>query len=154
MVNLAKQKIERQGLTGKITVEEGSAEQLRFTDGSFDAVMVAFGIRNFSDLRGGLQEMFRVLRPGGAVMILEFSKPRRAPFRQIYMFYFTRILPRLGGLISKNPVAYQYLPSTVQAFPDGEILIKILAAVGFVGASQYQLTMGITTVYMAEKPTH
>lgn len=154
MLKLAKQKIERRGLTNKITVEEGSAEELRFTDGSFDAVMVAFGIRNFSDLRGGLQEMFRVLRPGGAVMILEFSKPRRTPFRQIYSFYFTRILPRLGGVISKNPEAYQYLPTTVQAFPDGEILVKILATVGFVRAVQYQLTMGITTITIAEKPTH
>ena len=98
--------------------------------------------------------MFRVLRPGGAVLILEFSKPRRSPFRQIYSFYFTRILPRLGGLISKNPEAYQYLPSTVQAFPDGDILIKILSTVGFVGAFQYQLTMGIATIYIAEKPTH
>jgi len=154
MLKLAKQKIKRRGLTGKITVEEGSAEELRFTDGSFDAVMVAFGIRNFSDLYGGLQEMFRVLRPGGAVMILEFSKPRRAPFRQIYSFYFTRILPRLGGVISQNPEAYQYLPSTVQAFPDGDILIKILSTVGFVGAFQYQLTMGIATIYIAEKPTY
>jgi len=154
MLNLAEQKIERRGLANKITVEEGSAEGLRFTDCSFDAVMVAFGIRNFSDLRGGLQEMFRVLRPGGAVMILEFSKPRRAPFRQIYSFYFTRILPRLGGVISQNPEAYQYLPSTVQAFPDGDILIKILSTVGFVGAFQYQLTMGIATIYIAEKPTY
>jgi demethylmenaquinone methyltransferase/2-methoxy-6-polyprenyl-1,4-benzoquinol methylase len=154
MLKLAKQKIERRGLTDKITVEEGSAEELRFADSSFDAVMVAFGIRNFSDLGGGLQEMFRVLRPGGAAMILEFSKPQRAPFRQIYSFYFTRILPRLGGVISKNPEAYQYLPSSVQAFPDGEVLLKILTTVGFVGAYQHQLTMGIATIYIEEKPTY
>jgi demethylmenaquinone methyltransferase/2-methoxy-6-polyprenyl-1,4-benzoquinol methylase len=151
MLEFAKEKIRSRGLEHKITVEEGSAEHLRFPDDSFDVVMVAFGIRNFSDLQEGLQEMFRVLRPGGAVMILEFSRPRRTPFRQIYSFYFTRILPKLGGVISKSPEAYQYLPSTVQAFPDGDAMIKILAAVGFVGGFQHQLTLGIATIYIAEK---
>ena len=153
MLKLAKGKIERRGLSGKIVVEEGSAEHLRFPDASFDAVMVAFGVRNFSDLQGGLREMFRVLHPGGAIMILEFSKPRYSPFRQIYSFYFTRILPRLGGLISRSPEAYQYLPSTVLSFPDGENMLKILTAVGFVGAFQQPLTLGIATIYIAEKPT-
>jgi demethylmenaquinone methyltransferase / 2-methoxy-6-polyprenyl-1,4-benzoquinol methylase len=153
MLKLAKAKIERKGLSGKIVVEEGAAEHLRFPDASFEAVMVAFGIRNFSDLQGGLREMFRVLQPGGAVMILEFSKPRFTPFRQIYSFYFTRILPRLGGLISRSPEAYQYLPSTVLSFPDGENMLKILTAVGFVGAFQQPLTLGIATIYIAEKPT-
>jgi demethylmenaquinone methyltransferase/2-methoxy-6-polyprenyl-1,4-benzoquinol methylase len=153
MLKLAQRKIDRRGLTKKIVVEEGFAEHLRFPDGSFDAVMVAFGIRNFSDLRGGLREMCRVLRPGGAVMILEFSKPRLSPFRQMYSFYFREILPRIGGAISKSPEAYQYLPSTVQAFPDGKDLIKILIAEGFVGAYQYPLTLGIATIYVAEKQT-
>jgi demethylmenaquinone methyltransferase / 2-methoxy-6-polyprenyl-1,4-benzoquinol methylase len=152
MLELARKKIKRSGLERSIILEEGSAEQLRFPDDSFDAVMVAFGIRNFSDLHKGLQEMFRVLRPGGAVMILEFSRPRRAPFRQIYSFYFTRILPRLGGLISRSPEAYQYLPSTVLAFPDGDQFIKILMAIGFVGAFQLPVTFGIATIYIAEKP--
>lgn len=153
MLALARRKIDRRGLADKISVEEGSAEHLRFPDETFDAVMVAFGIRNFSDLPAGLREMHRVLRPGGAIMILEFSRPRRAPFRQIYSFYFTQILPRLGGIISKSPEAYQYLPSTVQAFPDGENLLKILSAGGFVGAFQHPLTLGIATIYIAEKPT-
>jgi demethylmenaquinone methyltransferase / 2-methoxy-6-polyprenyl-1,4-benzoquinol methylase len=153
MLKLAQEKIDRRGLTKKIVVEEGFAERLRFPDGSFDAVMVAFGIRNFSDLGGGLREMCRVLRPGGAVMILEFSRPRMVPFRQLYSFYFREILPRIGGAISKSPEAYQYLPSTVQAFPDGKDLIKILMAEGFIGAYQYPLTLGIATIYVAEKPT-
>ncbi len=153
MLRLAKTKIDRRGLSGKIVVEEGAAEHLRFPDASFDAAMVAFGIRNFSDLQGGLREMFRVLHPGGAIMILEFSKPRSTPFREIYSFYFTRILPRLGGFISKSPEAYQYLPSTVLSFPDGENMLKILTAVGFVGAFQQPLTLGIATIYIAEKPT-
>lgn len=152
MLELARKKIRRRGLEHSIVLEEGSAEQLRFPDDSFDAVMVAFGIRNFSDLHKGLREMFRVLRPGGAVMILEFSRPRRAPFSHIYSFYFTRILPRLGGLISRSPEAYQYLPSTVLAFPDGEQFIKILMATGFVGAFQLPVTFGIATIYIAEKP--
>jgi demethylmenaquinone methyltransferase / 2-methoxy-6-polyprenyl-1,4-benzoquinol methylase len=152
MLEFARDKIRRRGLEHRISVEEGSAEQIRFPDGSFDAVMVAFGIRNFSDLHRGLREMFRVLRPGGAMMILEFSRPRRTPFKQIYAFYFTRILPRLGGVISKSPEAYQYLPSTVQAFPDSDTMMKILMAIGFVGVFQHRLTLGITTVYMAEKP--
>jgi demethylmenaquinone methyltransferase/2-methoxy-6-polyprenyl-1,4-benzoquinol methylase len=152
MLAFAKHKIRRRGLEHKIAVEEGSAEQLRFPDESFDAVMVAFGIRNFSDLQGGLKEMFRVLRPGGALMILEFSRPRSGPFKQLYSFYFTRILPRLGGVISRSPEAYQYLPSSVQSFPDSDAITKILAAIGFVGAFQHRLTLGIATIYIAEKP--
>jgi demethylmenaquinone methyltransferase/2-methoxy-6-polyprenyl-1,4-benzoquinol methylase len=85
-------------------------------------------------------------------MILEFSRPKRTPFKQIYSFYFTRVLPRLGGVISKSPEAYQYLPSTVMAFPDGDAMTKILAAIGFVGAFQHRLTFGIATIYIAEKP--
>ncbi len=154
MLEHARQKIERYRLSHTITVEEGTAERLRFPDDTFDAVMVAFGIRNFSNLQQGLREMFRVLRPGGAVMILEFSKPRVAPFRQVYSFYFTHILPRLGGAISKSREAYQYLPSTVEAFPDGEHLVRILTGEGFVGPFFYPLTLGIATIYIAEKPTH
>ncbi len=152
MLEFARQKIRQRGLEHQIVVEEGSAEQLRFPDDSFDAAMVAFGVRNFTDLHKGLQEMLRVLRPGGALMILEFSRPRRTPFKQIYSFYFTRILPRLGGVISKSPEAYQYLPSTVQAFPDGDTMTKILTAIGFIGAFQHRLTFGIATIYIAEKP--
>jgi len=154
MLEFARHKIERHGLSSTITVEEGTAERLRFPDDIFDAVMVAFGIRNFSNLQQGLREMYRVLRPGGAVMILEFSKPRLTPFRQLYSFYFTHILPRLGGAISRSREAYQYLPSTVESFPDGEHLVRILTGEGFVGSYYQPLTMGIATIYIAEKPTH
>ncbi len=153
MLKFAQKKILRRGLKPRIVVEEGSAECLRFPDNRFDAVMVAFGIRNFSNLNEGLREMLRVIRPGGAAMILEFSKPRRTPFKQLYAFYFARILPRLGGMISKSPEAYQYLPSTVQTFPDGERLLDILHSIGFVRSHHYPLTLGIATVYVAEKPT-
>lgn len=154
MLEHARHKIRQQGLSHTITVEEGTAEHLRFPDDTFDAVMVAFGIRNFSNLEQGLREMFRVLRPGGAIMILEFSRPRRAPFKQVYAFYFRHILPRLGGAISKSREAYQYLPSTVESFPDGEHLIRILMGEGFVGPYHLPLTMGIATIYIAEKPLH
>jgi demethylmenaquinone methyltransferase / 2-methoxy-6-polyprenyl-1,4-benzoquinol methylase len=153
MLKFARQKIVQRKLQSRISVEEGHAEHLRFEDNSFDAVMVAFGIRNFSDLDKGLREMLRIIRPGGAAMILEFSKPRRTPFKQLYAFYFAHILPRLGGMISKSPEAYQYLPSTVQAFPDGERLLDILHSTGYVQSRQYPLTMGIATIYIAEKPT-
>lgn len=152
MLERANRKIQRRGLQHDILVEEGSAEQLRFPDESFDAVMVAFGIRNFSDLQKGLQEMFRVLHPGGALMILEFSRPRQAPFKQLYSFYFTQVLPTLGGVISRSPEAYQYLPSTVLAFPDGDTMMRILGAIGFIGSFQRRLTFGIATIYIAEKP--
>ena len=153
MLKFAQQKILRRGLQSLIVMEEGSAERLRYSDNMFDAVIVAFGIRNFSNLDQGLREMLRVIRPGGAAMILEFSRPRRTPFKQLYPFYFARILPRLGGMISKSPEAYQYLPSTVQAFPDGERLLDILHSTGYVRSHQYPLTMGIATIYIAEKPT-
>ncbi|HTY38518.1 MAG TPA: bifunctional demethylmenaquinone methyltransferase/2-methoxy-6-polyprenyl-1,4-benzoquinol methylase UbiE [Bacteroidota bacterium] len=152
MLALAREKIRQRGLEHSILVEEGSAERLRFPSESFDAVMVAFGIRNFSDLEGGLREMFRVLRPGGAIMILEFSRPRATPFRQLYSFYFTRVLPRLGGVISKSPEAYQYLPSTVQSFPDGDVMSRILSSIGFIGGFRHSLTLGVATIYIAEKP--
>ena len=153
MLKLAQKKILRRGLRSRIAVEEGSAEHLRFPDNTFDAVMVAFGIRNFSNLDQGLREMLRVIRPGGAAMILEFSRPRMTPFKQLYGFYFTHVLPQLGGMISKSPEAYQYLPSTVQAFPDGDRLLDILHSTGYVRSRQYPLTMGIATIYIAEKPT-
>lgn len=153
MLKYAQQKILRRGLQSRVVLEEGSAERLRYSDNTFDAVMVAFGIRNFSNLDQGLREMLRVLRPGGAAMILEFSRPRRTPFKQLYAFYFARILPRLGGMISKSPEAYQYLPSTVHSFPDGERLLDILHSTGFVRSRHYPLTMGIATIYIAEKPT-
>jgi demethylmenaquinone methyltransferase/2-methoxy-6-polyprenyl-1,4-benzoquinol methylase len=154
MLTHAREKIEQHRLSRVITVEEGTAERLRFPDDTFDAVMVAFGIRNFTDLHQGLREMFRVLRPGGAMMILEFSRPRQTPFRQLYAFYFRHILPRLGGAISKSREAYQYLPSTVESFPDGEHLIRILTGEGFVGPFCVPLTMGIATIYIVEKPIH
>lgn len=152
MLNIGSEKIVRRGLQHIITLEEGSAEELHHADGSFDAVTVAFGIRNFSSLDTGLAQMYRVLRPGGVAVILEFSRPREAPFKHVYGFYFKRILPVVGGLLSRSRTGYEYLPRTVDQFPDGEELVSHLEAVGFANPRSCSVTRGIATIYIADKP--
>jgi demethylmenaquinone methyltransferase/2-methoxy-6-polyprenyl-1,4-benzoquinol methylase len=122
-----------------------------FQDGVFDAITVAFGVRNFENMQKGLDEFLRVLKPGGVAIILEFSKPRYFPFKQLYRFYFFHILPFIGGIISKDASAYNYLPESVMAFPDGQNFLDILGATGFAKAKQKRLTMGIATIYIAQK---
>lgn len=149
MLKIGREKILRKNMSHRITLEEGSAESLPFRDGAFDAVTVAFGVRNFSNLQQGLSEMHRVLKPSGVAMILEFSNPRKAPLRQLYRFYFRYILPRIGGLISRSREAYSYLPSTVAEFPDGEDFCSILRSVGFTTVEIFSLSAGIATIYLA-----
>jgi demethylmenaquinone methyltransferase/2-methoxy-6-polyprenyl-1,4-benzoquinol methylase len=151
MLERGRGKIRRRALEGVITLEPGQAERLRFETGSFDAAIVAFGARNFEDLRGGLAEMFRVLRPGGKLVVLEFSRPRTFPFRQLYFFYFRRILPLVGRLVSGSPHAYTYLPDTVLRFPEGEELLRILTDTGFGETAQERMTFGIASVYTGVK---
>ena len=153
MIRRANKKIARRGLEQLITIERGSAEELRYPDASFDAVMVAFGIRNFANLKAGLSQMYRVLRPGGVSVILEFSRPRGAPLRQAYGFYFNRVLPFVGGLISRSREAYDYLPKTVGEFPDGEELLAILASIGYTQPRQEAVSYGIATIYTGVKST-
>jgi demethylmenaquinone methyltransferase/2-methoxy-6-polyprenyl-1,4-benzoquinol methylase len=152
MIRLGEEKIARSRLQSLITLERGSAEELPFPDGSFDAVMVAFGIRNFTNLEAGLAQMYRVLRPGGISMMLEFSRPRRTPLKQVYGFYFRRVLPVIGGLVSLNREAYDYLPKTVAQFPDGEELLAVLASIGYTRTRQQPLSGGIVTIYTGLKP--
>jgi demethylmenaquinone methyltransferase / 2-methoxy-6-polyprenyl-1,4-benzoquinol methylase len=152
MLAFGKEKIARKNLTKVIELLEGDSEAIGFRDGSFDAITVAFGIRNFGSLETGLKEMYRVLKPGGVCAILEFSRPARAPFRQIYGFYFRRILPWFGKVLSKDQGAYNYLPESVLAFPDGKEFITILSSCGFVQCKQKRLTFGIATIYNGEKP--
>ena len=149
MLKIGREKIRRKNLGHRITLEVGSAETLPVPDKSFDAVTVAFGVRNFSNLKQGLSEMRRVLKSGGVAMILEFSLPRRAPIKQLYRFYFRQILPWIGGWISRSKEAYRYLPSTVAQFPDGEEFCTILRSVGFTGIKTFPLTLGIATIYLA-----
>jgi len=151
MLEAGKEKIIRRGFSDKISLIEGDSEKINFGDSSFDVAMVAFGVRNFSDPLKGLSEMNRVLRPGGLVMILEFSRPSGAFFRQIYIFYFLRILPFIGKMFSKNRTAYRYLPESVMQFPDNEQFIDVVRKAGFTSVNQKKLTGGIASVYTGLK---
>ena len=152
MLAIGREKIERKGLSGKIGLMKGDSENILFPDSHFDVVMVAFGVRNFSDPLAGLKEMQRVLRPGGLVMVLEFSKPSSFPFRQIYNFYFLNILPLFGRIFSKDKSAYSYLPESVMKFPDNERFLALLSEAGFTNAVQKKLSGGIASIYTGIKP--
>ena len=135
----------------RIILVNAPCEALPHPAASFDGVTIAFGIRNVVDRVAGLGEMFRVLRPGGRVVILEFSTPRSRPFKALYHFYFRRLLPLIGGLLSQRS-AYQYLPDSVLAFPDRENFLGMLATAGFADLQYYDLTGGIATVYVGTRP--
>jgi demethylmenaquinone methyltransferase/2-methoxy-6-polyprenyl-1,4-benzoquinol methylase len=152
MLKRGREKLEKRGLGGTISLRHGEAEHLEFAEGRFDAAMVAFGARNFENLDLGISEMHRVLRPGGMVLVLEFSRPRLFPFKQIYLFYFKRILPLVGRSLSRHGHAYTYLPETVLRFPEGADFLTLLGRAGFTGAAEDRLTLGIATVYTGIKP--
>jgi len=151
MLKVAEKKIDNLNLTNVINVEEGDSEDLPFEDRTFDAVTVAFGVRNYENLHKGLSEMTRVLKPGGRMVILEFSRPASFPFKQLYFFYFKKMLPFFGGLISKDKAAYEYLPESVLNFPDGEAFDKELREAGLTPVKREKQTFGIATIYIAEK---
>jgi demethylmenaquinone methyltransferase/2-methoxy-6-polyprenyl-1,4-benzoquinol methylase len=132
-------------------MRSGDSENLPFEENKFDAVIVAFGVRNFENLEKGLTDMRRVLKEGGRVVVLEFSKPRSFPFKQLYNFYFNFILPKVGKMISKDPAAYTYLPESVQAFPDGDDFVSIMNKLGYKNTSCTPLTFGISSLYTATK---
>ncbi len=152
MLELGKQKVAKKGLSDVITLQEGDAENLKFGNNTFNAATVGFGVRNFETLQKGLQEIYRVLKPGGTFVVLEFSKPRIFPFKQIYYLYFRYILPGMGRNISKSKVAYSYLPESVKAFAEGEAFLDELKNAGFANLKQRRLTFGISTIYTAQKP--
>ncbi len=147
MLALGRAKLRKRGLDSIISLRTGDAEGLQFETGYFDAAIVAFGARNFEHLEKGLSEMYRVLRPGGMVLVLEFSRPHVFPLKQLYFFYFRRLLPLIGRVVSRNNVAYQYLPDTVMKFPEGEDFLAILQRVGFSNTVQERLTLGIASIY-------
>lgn len=151
MLAVAREKARDKGLEEQLEFLYGDSEQLTFPDENFDAVTVAFGVRNFEHLERGLREMCRVLRPGGHVVILEFSTPDRFPMKQLYRFYFKHILPRVGGLVSGDRGAYEYLPASVFAFPQGDRFLDIMRACGFRDVRRRPLTFGIATLYTGEK---
>ena len=151
MLEIGREKIKKKELSDKIELLRGDSEKIPFRDERFDVAMVAFGVRNFSDPLKGLSEMNRVLRHGGLIMVLEFSKPAKFPFRQIYNFYFLNILPVIGRIFSKNKKAYSYLPDSVMQFPDNEQFIELLIKAGFSSAIQKKLTFGVASIYTALK---
>jgi demethylmenaquinone methyltransferase / 2-methoxy-6-polyprenyl-1,4-benzoquinol methylase len=151
MLSVGREKLIKKNLTDKIELISGDSEFLPFEDNFFDAVIVSFGVRNFENLEKGLSDMLRVLKPGGKVVILEFSKPKSFPFKQVYQFYFQWILPKIGKLISKNHAAYTYLPDSVEAFPDGDDFLNILDKIGFQKNQCTPLTLGISSIYSGSK---
>ncbi len=151
MLEVGRTKIVRRNYTGIIRLQSGEAEDLKFTNDHFDAAIVAFGARNFEDLDKGLSEMYRVLKKGGRIIVLEFSRPNVFPLKQFYFFYFRHILPFVGRLISKDKEAYQYLPDTVMKFPDGKDFLSCLQKPGFSSLEEERLTLGIATVYSGVK---
>jgi demethylmenaquinone methyltransferase/2-methoxy-6-polyprenyl-1,4-benzoquinol methylase len=151
MLTLGRAKIAQRRLDKLVSLKLGIAESLEFEDNTFDAVMVSFGVRNFSDVQKGLAEMYRVLRQNGIALILEFSKPRMFPFQQIYGFYFQHILPLVGGLVSRNRESYNYLPRSVKEFPDDSAFLELLHFAGFSNTKQYRLTGGVATIYLGMK---
>ena len=151
MLDVGQKKIERKGKDTIIELQQGDSENLPFEDNTFDAITVAFGVRNFENLEKGLAEMQRVLKPEGKLMVLEFSKPRIFPFKQLFNFYFKYILPFIGKITSKDPKAYRYLYESVQAFPDGEKFLSILKKQGFKSYQCIPLTLGICSIYLGRK---
>ncbi len=151
MLEAGQQKLEQKKLTDFITLSKEDSENLSFAEGDFDAVMCAFGVRNFENLQKGLAEMYRVTRPGGTLCILEFSRPKSTPFRQFYRFYFRYILPRIGAFISRSKTAYTYLPESVSVFPDGQDMLDILQEIGYKNTQCKPLTLGIASIYFAIK---
>ncbi|MEG0796625.1 MAG: bifunctional demethylmenaquinone methyltransferase/2-methoxy-6-polyprenyl-1,4-benzoquinol methylase UbiE [Odoribacter sp.] len=151
MVEIGRRKVENLTLSSSIDLRVGDSEQMEFPDGLFQVVTVAFGVRNFEHLEIGLREMLRVLKPGGKVIILEFSMPNCFPMKQLYRFYFRHILPTLGGWISGNKGAYTYLPESVLKFPQGQNFLDILTRCGYVHTTQKKLSFGIASLYVGEK---
>ena len=151
MMRLGQEKVAKAGLSERVVFCEGSAMAMPMEDACFEAVTCAYGVRNFADLDAGLREMYRVLKPGGQLMILEFSHPTNRFFAWVYDLYFSHLLPFVGRLISGDKTAYRYLNRSVKAFVDGEQMCERLSQAGFSSIHYTPLTYGITTVYTARK---
>ncbi len=151
MLAVGRKKMVKLGYDTRIELRNGDSEKLPFEENKFDAIVVGFGVRNFENLEKGLSEMLRVLKPGGKVVVLEFSKPTVFPLRQLFHFYFRFILPKIGKWVSHDSSAYTYLPESVQAFPDGKAFTLILSQVGFKNTTCTPLTFGISSLYTGIK---
>ncbi len=151
MLEVGRKKMKKKKYDDRIEMQYGDSENLPFEENKFDAIIVAFGVRNFENLLKGLKDMNRVLKPGGKTVIIEFSKPKRTPFRQLYNFYFRAILPKIGKLISKDKSAYTYLPESVKSFPDGPDFLRVMEQAGYKYNQCKPLTFGISSIYIGEK---
>jgi len=151
MIEFAKKKVKKKNLDSQIFLEVGDSEKMKYTSDSFDAVSISFGVRNFENLEKGIKEIHRVLRKGGKIFVLEFSKPTIFPFKQLFNFYFGKILPRIGAWVSKDKSAYSYLFESVQSFPDYEEFTDVLNACGFKNCKWKSFTLGICCMYVGEK---
>lgn len=151
MMQVARQKVQKKNLSSIIQFQKEDCLNMSFPDNSFDAAIIAFGVRNFADLDNSLKEINRVLRHNGHMVILELSTPVTFPMKQLFGIYAKIVLPTIGRLISKDNSAYTYLPKTIKAFPQGEIMKGIIAKAGFKEVIFQRLTMGICTLYMATK---
>lgn len=151
MLDHGKKKITELGLSKTIQLMEGDSENIQFPDEYFDAVMVAFGVRNFQHLNKGISEIHRVLKKGGQIMVLEFSQPKLPFVKQLYSFYMNIVTPSIGGLISRNRNAYQYLNDSVQQFPEGNAFTRVLEHAGFTETSINRLSWGICSIYTGTK---
>lgn len=151
MMNVGREKAAKEGLQDIIHFQKEDCANLSFEDGTFDAVTVTFGVRNFENLDRGLSEIYRVLRKGGKLVILELTTPEKAPFKQMFNFYSNVIIRKVGGYVSRDKKAYDYLPKTMEAFPQGEEMKRILHSVGYEYVSFERMTFGICTLYVATK---
>lgn len=151
MLACGREKLKKAGLEKKIKLQYGDSENLPFADNTFDAITVGFGVRNFESLEKGLACMLRVLKPGGTLVILEFSRPSKFPAKQFYNFHFYKLTPAIGGMISKDKKAYRYLPESVKVFPDGKAFTDILEKTGFVNTTRQPLAFGIASIYTGMK---
>ena len=151
MLAVMREKVARAGLSGRISCLQGDSEALPFPDGSFDVVTIAFGIRNFEHREAALQEILRVLRPGGRLVILELSVPENRLLRWCYNLYFKHFVPWIGGLVSGDKAAYRYLPASVQAFPGRREWTQTMARCGYAGVRHRAFSFGICRMYVGEK---
>jgi demethylmenaquinone methyltransferase/2-methoxy-6-polyprenyl-1,4-benzoquinol methylase len=151
MLDLGRNKIKEKGLQNRITLLTGDSEAINFPDGSFDAITVAFGVRNYANLEKGLQEMLRVLKPGGKLVILEFSKPKLPGVKSFYNLYTRLIAPQAGKWIAGNKKAYKYLNDSIEAFPEGKAFVEIMEQAGYTNCYIKMLSLGICTIYSGNK---
>lgn len=151
MLAVGRQKIKERGVDHIIELRPGDSERLPLADNEFDAAIVSFGVRNFENLLAGLTDMHRVVRPGGVCMVLEFSRPRRFPFKQFYNFYTATAVPFFGKMVSKDTSAYAYLDESMKAFPDGPNFIQVFEKAGFRHTQWIPLSFGIASIYLGQK---